>query len=90
MQKPLGWPIKLAQHIIGAGEGRIKKNYLDTQINKSSKINSTDSVKFMRLLSQGNLEHLEGFQLSLLGNNGIALDFSEFEQVLPQSLRLIV
>jgi hypothetical protein len=61
---------------------RYYTSYLDTQINKSSKINSTDDVKFLRLLSQGNIEHLEDFQLSLLGNNGIALDFSEFGQVL--------
>ena len=52
--------------------------YLDTQINKSSKINSTVNVKFLRLLSQGNIERLGGFQLSLLGNNGIALDFFSF------------
>jgi len=61
---------------------RYYTSYLDTQINKLSKINSTDDVKFLRLLSQGNIEHLEDFQLSLLGNNGIALDFSEFGQVL--------
>ena len=61
---------------------RYYTSYLDTQINKLSKINSTDDVKFLRLLSQGNIEHLEDFQLSLLGNNGIALDFLEFGQVL--------
>jgi hypothetical protein len=38
-------------------------SYLDTQINKSSKMNSTDNVKFLRLPSQGNIERLEGFSL---------------------------
>ena len=55
---------------------------LDTQIYKSSKINLIGNVKFLRLLSQGNIERLGRFQLSLLGNNGLALDFSDFGQAL--------
>ncbi|MFT7412570.1 MAG: hypothetical protein ACI9J4_000932 [Paraglaciecola sp.] len=47
---------------------------------------STGNVKFLRLLSQGNIEHLEGFQLSLIGNYGIALDFQNLGKYFPQSL----